>query len=131
VDEQTINGFKFTANIYLIRRAITQVLIPSGNTLVMAGLIKDNFNKTLTKVPVLGDLPGLGYLFRSSSKDRRKANLIIFITPTIVTDEDFMPTQTVFLNKKAPVDESDSAEDPRFKGLLDSAKPHDWTKPVY
>jgi type II secretory pathway component GspD/PulD (secretin) len=97
----------------------------------MAGLIKDNFNHVRTKVPILGDLPGLGAAFRSNSKDRRKANLIIFITPTIVTDEDFMPTQTDFLKKKLTPDESDSAEDPRFKGLLDSANPHDWSKPVY
>ena len=131
VDHQVIDGKEFTANIYLIRKAQTHVLIPSGNTLVMAGLIKDNLNKTRTKVPILGDLPGLGYAFRSSSKDRRKANLVIFITPTIVTDEDFAPSQTEFLKKKAPVDESDSAEDPNFKGILDSTNPHDWSKPVY
>ncbi len=131
VDHQVIDGKDFTANIFLIRKAETQVLIPSGNTLVMAGLIKDNANKTQTKVPVLGDVPGLGYLFRSNSKDRRKSNLIVFITPTIVTDEDFAPTQTEFLKKRAPVDESDTAEDPRFKGMLDSATPHDWSKPVY
>jgi type II secretory pathway component GspD/PulD (secretin) len=131
VDRKLINDSIFEANIFIIRKAETHVLVPSGNTLVMAGLIKDNYNHTRTKVPILGDLPGLGYAFRSKSKDRRKANLIIFITPTIVTDEDFMPTQTDFLKKKPPVDESDSAEDPRFKGTLDSAKPHDWSKPVY
>jgi general secretion pathway protein D len=131
VDHQIIDGRDFTANIFLIRSAETQVLIPSGNTLVMAGLIKDNFNKTQTKVPVLGDMPGLGYFFRSSAKDRRKANLIMFITPTIVTDEDFAPGPTDFLKKKAPADESDYSEDPRFKGILNSATPHDWSKPVY
>jgi len=131
VDTQIIDGKEFTANIFLIRKAETQVLIPSGNTLVMAGLIKDNFNKAQTKVPILGDVPGLGLLFRSSAKDRRKANMIIFVTPTIVTDEDFSPLQSEFLKKKMPAEESDSAEDPRFKGMLDSATPHDWTKPVY
>ena len=131
VDRKLINNNVFEANIFIIRRAETQVLVPTGNTLVMAGLIKDNFNHVRTKVPILGDLPGLGMAFRSNSKDRRKANLIIFITPTIVTDEDFMPTQTEFLKKRLPADESDSAEDPRFKGILDSTQPHDWTKPVY
>ena len=97
----------------------------------MGDLIKDNLNQVRTKVPILGDLPGLGAAFRSNSKDRRKANLVIFLTPTIVTDEDFMPTQSEFLKKRLPADESDSAEDPRFKGILDSAKPHDWSKPVY
>ena len=131
VDRKLINNNIFKANIFIIRRAETQVLVPTGNTLVMAGLIKDNFNHVRTKVPILGDLPGLGMAFRSNSKDRRKANLIIFITPTIVSDEDFMPTQTEFLKKRLPAEESDSAEDPRFKGILDSTQPHDWTKPVY
>jgi len=131
VDSKIIDGHVFEANIFIIRKAETQVLVPTGNTLVMAGLIKDNSEHVRTKVPVLGDLPGLGYAFRSTNKNRRKANLIVFVTPTIVTDEDFAPTQTEFLKKRLPVDESDSAEDPRFKGMLDSAKPHDWTQPVY
>jgi len=131
VDSKQINSETFEANIFIIRRAETQVLVPTGNTLVMAGLIKDNFNNVRTKVPVLGDLPGVGYLFRSNSKDRKKSNLVIFVTPTIVADEDFSPTQTDFLKKKLPAEESDSAVDPRFDGMLDSVKPHDWTKPVY
>src|SRR6266513_1678804 len=95
-DLQTIAGLANSAHIYVIRRVDTQVLIPSGNTLVMGGLISDNMTKTLTKVPLLGEIPGLGYLFRSSGKKRDKRNLIIFITPTIVTDDDFAPTQTDF-----------------------------------
>jgi len=119
-----------TANIYLIRRAETQVLIPSGNTLVMGGLIKDDLTKDRTKVPILGDLPGIGYAFRSSRKARTKSNLIIFITPTIVTDDDFTPTESDFLQKKAPADRPDR-EDPEFEGWLDRTAPHDWSKPVY
>ena len=57
-------------------------------------------------------------------------NLLIFVTPTIVTDEDFVPTQTDFLKKKAPLDRPESDE-AGFDNLFDSAKPHDWTKPVY
>jgi type II secretory pathway component GspD/PulD (secretin) len=129
-DLQTIAGLENTANIYAIRKIETQVLIPSGNTLVMGGLISDNTTKTQTKVPILGDIPGVGYAFRSSGKKRDRRNLIIFITPTIVTDDDFAPTQTDFLKKKAPVDRPDSDE-AGFDNLLDSAKPHDWSKPVY
>src|SRR5204862_4635788 len=65
-DIQTINGLESTANIYAIRKIDTQVLIPSGNTLVMGGLISDNVTKSYSKVPILGDIPGLGYVFRSS-----------------------------------------------------------------
>ena len=129
-DLQTVGGLANTANIYAIRRINTQVLIPSGNTLVMGGLIQDNLTKGATKVPILGDLPGIGYAFRSSNKKRDKRNLIIFITPTVVTDDDFAPTETDFLKKKAPKDTPDN-EDPEFESWLDTAKPHDWSKPVY
>ena len=129
-DIQVVAGLNNTANIYAIRKIDTQVLIPSGNTLVMGGLISDNLTKAQTKVPVLGDIPGLGYLFRSNGKKRDKRNLIIFVTPTIVTDEDFSPTQSDFLRRKPPVDRSDSDE-VGFDNLLDSAKPHDWSKPIY
>jgi len=129
-DLQTIAGLQNTANIYAIRKIDTQVLIPSGNTLVMGGLISDNLTKAQTKVPILGDLPGVGYAFRSSAKKRDRRNLLIFITPTIITDEDFAPTQSDFLKKKAPADRPDSDET-GFDSMLDSTKPHDWSKPVY
>ena len=52
-------------------------------------------------MPVLGDVPGLGWAFRSESKSMSKDNLIIFLTPTIVRDEDFQDTApTDFLNSK-------------------------------
>ncbi len=83
------------------RKIESQVLIPNGHTLVMGGLIQDNPTATYSKVPVLGDVPGLGWAFRSESKSMSKDNLIIFLTPTIVRDEDFQDTApTDFLNSK-------------------------------
>ncbi len=129
-DIQTIGGFEYTANVYDIRRIETRVLIPSGDTLVMGGLISDNLTTSNTKVPILGDIPGLGLAFRSSSKSREKRNLIIFVTPTIVKDEDYQPTPTDFLKNKVPSIEKDGF-DSEFKSPLDSTTPYDWTKPVY
>ncbi|HUL51603.1 MAG TPA: secretin N-terminal domain-containing protein [Candidatus Nitrosotalea sp.] len=129
-DIQTIGGFVNTANIYDIRKIETRVLIPSGNTLVMGGLISDNFTTQNTKVPILGDIPGVGLAFRSSSKSREKRNLIIFVTPTIVKDEDYQPTPTDFLKNKPPVDKA-NGPDPEFQSPLDSTTPYDWNKPVY
>jgi type II secretory pathway component GspD/PulD (secretin) len=129
-DTQELNGLKNTANIYAIRRVETQVLVPSGNTLVMGGLISDSLLTQNTKVPVLGDIPLLGYAFRSSGKKRDKRNLIIFVTPTIVQDTDFTPTETDFLKRKPPTDTSEFY-DPEFQSPLDSAKPYDWSQPVY
>lgn len=123
-DRQIINGEINEANVYAIRKMETEVVIPSGNTLVMGGLISDTSTKTFTKVPILGDLPGIGLAFRRDTKDRRKSNLIIFVTPTIVQDFDFQPTKSDFLKTK-PQDKPDPAE-----SAWDRGKPHDWKKPV-
>lgn len=93
-------GFSFQVPIFDTRRLMTQVLIPNGNTLVMGGLIRDNPTSQYTKVPVLGDIPGIGWGFRSENKTMAKDNLIIFITPTIVQDDDFTPRVTDFLKQK-------------------------------
>jgi type II secretory pathway component GspD/PulD (secretin) len=108
------------------REITTSVMIPSGNTLVMGGLIQDNVHQQNTKVPVLGDIPGLGLLFRSDTKSRTKSNLIIFLTPTIVEDEDFQPTKSNFLKTKVPI--KDSIEDDW--SAWDSGKPKEWGKKV-
>ena len=123
VDRQILNGTENTANIYAIRRMETHVMIPSGNTLVLGGLISDRTANTMNKVPILGDAPGLGHLFRKQSKTRDKSNLIVFITPTIVEDYDFQIASTEFLQTKMP-----ARPEPK-ESFLDTAKPYDWTKP--
>lgn len=84
-------------NSFFTRTLDTTVLIPSGHTLVMGGLISDEKLNGSTKVPLLGDIPGLGLLFRKDSKELNRQNLTIFITPTVVQDSDFQPTKTEFL----------------------------------
>ena len=55
-----------------------------GQTIVMGGLIAEKVTKVRDKVPVLGDLPLIGRLFRSEAKASSKKNLVIFVTPTII-----------------------------------------------
>jgi general secretion pathway protein D len=62
----------------------SNVLIRSGDTLAIGGLLQDESAKGYTKVPVLGDIPVLGYLFSARSNERRKRNLLCFVTPTII-----------------------------------------------
>jgi type IV pilus assembly protein PilQ len=62
----------------------SNVLIKSGNTLAIGGLLSDQVVKTRTKVPLVGDVPGLGYLFQSHGNERTKRNLLVFVTPTII-----------------------------------------------
>jgi general secretion pathway protein D len=93
-----------TAPVFDTRTLETQVLIPNSNTLVMGGLVQDNPSGNYTKVPLLGDIPGLGFMFRSEDKQMNKENLLIFITPTIVRDTDFQTsTSGEFLSSKPEV----------------------------
>jgi type II secretory pathway component GspD/PulD (secretin) len=118
-----LNGQTSTSPMFNRRKITTQATVPSGYTLVLGGLNHDFTSTAYTKVPVLGDIPGIGLLFRHESKSRTKQNLMIFVTPTIVEDSDYQPTKTEFLKNRF-VDKPDVPE-----GAWDSAKPKDWTKP--
>jgi general secretion pathway protein D len=118
---KTVAGTVSQADIYDIRKMETRVLIPSGHTLVLGGLISDDRTRGYTKVPGLGDIPILGGAFRSKSNIQVRKNLVVFITPTIVRADDFTPTQTDFL-KTRPMDDKEEQ-----LSAFNSAKPKDWS----
>jgi type II secretory pathway component GspD/PulD (secretin) len=122
---KVVAGVVNQADEYDIRKIDTHVMIPSGNTLVMGGMVQDDVKLGNTKVPILGDIPGLGLLFRSDSKSRQKNNLLIFITPTIVKDTDYQPTKSDFLSHPVPTADSVDGGD---WSAWDSGKPKDWSK---
>ena len=64
------------------------VLVENKRTVVLGGLIDTNVTESVTKVPILGDIPGLGWLFKRTSTQEEKTNLLIFINPTIIKDAD-------------------------------------------
>ncbi|MDF1553701.1 MAG: hypothetical protein P1P84_11595, partial [Deferrisomatales bacterium] len=68
------------------RTAQTTVVAQSGSTIVIGGLIKDDTETTTSSVPCLGDLPLVGYLFRSTADKVTKKNLLLFLTPHIIND---------------------------------------------
>jgi len=65
----------------------TRVMVKNGETLVIAGLVKDQLTDTKKKLPLLGDVPILGLIFQKSEKTNTKTDLMIFITPHIITPE--------------------------------------------
>lgn len=69
------------------RELSTTVLARDGETIVLGGLIDEDVQESLSKVPILGDIPILGHLFKSTSVTTRKRNLMIFIRPTIIRDD--------------------------------------------
>jgi len=120
-----VSGVQNQADEFDVRKVTTQVLIPNANTLVMGGFIKDNTKNIYTKVPFLGDIPVLGYAFRSESKGLQKDNLLIFITPTVVKDNDFQPTSTEFLQSSALGPKPPMNPNTPWN----SAKPYNWSNP--
>ena len=69
----------------------TQVLVNDGETVVLGGIYETESRDTYSKVPVLGDIPGLGYLFRSRNSVNNRAELLIFVTPRILTEGARLP----------------------------------------
>lgn len=77
-------GATVTSPIIDTRALESNVLIKSGDTLAIGGLLQDEVTKSRTKVPLMGDLPLLGYLFQNRANARTKRNLLVFVTPTII-----------------------------------------------
>ncbi|RZL03245.1 MAG: type IV pilus secretin PilQ [Rubrivivax sp.] len=65
----------------------TQVLVENGGTVVIGGIFLQSENNTEQKVPVLGDIPYLGVLFRNSSRESKRSELLIFLTPKVVSEK--------------------------------------------
>ncbi len=65
----------------------TQVMVENGGTVVLGGIYQQTERNTVSKVPLLGDVPVLGYLFRNSSRTSEKTELLVFITPKIVAEK--------------------------------------------
>jgi type IV pilus assembly protein PilQ len=68
------------------RETNTNVIVRNGETIVIGGLIQDSQSETVYKVPLLGDIPVLGWLFKKKSMSRTRKELLIFVTPRILED---------------------------------------------
>jgi general secretion pathway protein D len=66
------------------RSAKTTVLVKSGDTVIIGGMMQETTLKSVSKVPLLGDIPLLGHLFKFTSNSKKKTNLIILLTPSII-----------------------------------------------
>jgi len=83
------------SDIITDKRSIkTKVLVEDGQVIVLGGLIEDRVTESEQKVPLLGDLPVLGALFRSTGTNRDKVNLMVFIRPSIIEDKKVADTYT-------------------------------------
>ncbi len=84
----------------ITREIITTVNVPDGDTMVIGGIIVDNKNDTSNRIPLLGDIPILGHLFRRDTEVEDRTSLYFFVTPHIMFDREFADLSTYSYDKK-------------------------------
>ena len=84
----TLRLIRRSAPTFNTRTIQNAVLVKTGETVVLGGLLDDFSKEQVSKVPLLGDIPLVGQLFRYTSTERAKRNLMVFIRPTIIRDDD-------------------------------------------
>ncbi|MEE3078260.1 MAG: type II secretion system secretin GspD [Bdellovibrionota bacterium] len=111
-----------------IRKAVTTVTVRDRDTIAMGGLMRDKTVETESKVPLLGDIPVLGWLFKNRNSSVEKVNMLFFLTPRILSNYQRDTAETVKdgLNRRAAHLKDVYGEDDPFgttaKGLYDKAK---------
>jgi general secretion pathway protein D len=104
---QTANDLQgytsFNAPIVNQRQATTTVSVKDNETVVIGGIIQHKVTSTVNKVPILGDIPILGNLFRSTNRDDNKTELLVFMTPQIINnDADALKNRDQAINQLGP-----------------------------
>jgi general secretion pathway protein D len=84
VEQFVASAYSTTRPAKTSRTAKTAVTVPDRETVIIGGLTRDNKTRVVSKIPILGDIPLLGYLFQKSKEETKKTNLCIFITPRIM-----------------------------------------------
>jgi len=87
--EQEVSSLSGATSVDVLinkREIKTSVIVDDGGTIVLGGLIDEDVQESVSKVPLLGDIPILGNLFKSTTTSKRKRNLMVFIRPTIIRD---------------------------------------------
>ena len=95
--QSEVQGQTDLAATLLSRRNLDlkNVRIKDGETLVIGGLIQESEQKTVHKIPILGDLPLIGTIFRSSSTSKAKSELVVMVTPKIINDDEPVSADTL------------------------------------
>ena len=99
---QGTTSVPYTVPIIDTRSASTKVVVGDGQTLIIGGMVKDKVTKGESKVPLLGDIPYLGYLFKSKKDIYDKTELLIFVSPKVITPDEYvnMARQEKYITEK-------------------------------
>ncbi|MBX3190746.1 MAG: type II secretion system secretin GspD [Labilithrix sp.] len=118
-------GDQFGTISYLERTANTTLTVKDAETVVIGGLVRTRLSRSETKVPVLGDIPLIGALFRTRNDRHEKSNLILVLTPYIIRDQQDL--RRIFERKMQERQELID-RDSIFSGQHEWKAPHDWKR---
>lgn len=108
-----VEGGEAAVGVSLTNRRIENtVVVADGETVVVGGLISDVLNKSVNKVPFLGDIPVIGWAFKSRTHTLRKINLVVMLTPHIVRNEEDLESESI---RKRIEFQEDALGDPSFE----------------
>jgi general secretion pathway protein D len=114
VQASSINS---TTGLITNKRSIqTNVLVEDGGIVVLGGLLQDEYSNNQEKVPLLGDIPVLGNLFKTESRGRKKTNLMVFLRPVVVRDA--AATEQLSLDRYDLMRASQTSAQPSFNIVL-------------
>ena len=118
-----------TAPIIDVRSADTVVLTPDGQTVVIGGLMRNDTGEVVTKIPVLGDIPLLGNLFKHKTSSSAKTELLIFLTPHVIAAPKQLAAMSSYERQHMLLPKSYSEEElDRFLDKVTAKKPDDAKK---
>ena len=96
---QVPKNFEGSVQPLATRSIKTNVILNSGDTAVIGGLMKDEDTETIKKVPILGDLPILGWFFKSKKSEKRKVNMLVFLSPKIIRTKNPADAKNLVIQK--------------------------------
>ena len=103
------------------REINTTVLANDGEVIILGGLLQDDEQIDVSKVPILGDIPVAGKLFQSKGKTRNKSNLMVFLRPTIIRNE--QDSRAITQERLNQIRATDIAQSGRERSKLDYIEP--------
>ncbi len=122
VGASTPKAFQDSTQPLATRKIKTHIVISNGDTAVLGGLIKDRETEEIVKVPLLGDLPIIGWLFKSKETNKEKVNMLVFITPKIIRNpSDTKEVLNKRIDQRIDFVKSQGGVDP-FGGVLDEVQ---------
>ena len=122
----SLQGQAFSTNE---RTAQTSVVVADSDTIVLGGLMQDRITDSLSKIPILGDIPILGWLFKSKTSQSTKSNLLVFMTPHIIRP--YEKVRTILDKKLKERDEFLEANYGRRRPHARNPRQHDSLTPRY